>query len=71
MPLALVAHVAFWILVAMTAVQVGRRSALVFLGLWVVGYVGAGWLPLVGGLLFGSYVALLDLALLFVLKLHA
>jgi hypothetical protein len=71
MTLALIAHVAFWVLAVITAIQVGWRSALLFLGLWVIGYVGSGWLTLVGGYLFGSYVALLDVALVFVLKLRS
>ena len=71
MPLGLIAHVTFWVLVVIAAAQVGWRRALPFLGLWVIGYVASGWLVLVGGYLFDSYVALLDVALLFVLKLNA
>ena len=60
---AAVAHIAFWLLLAGAWVVRGARPALVFIGLWLAGRFG---LPLVdGSLFFGSYVAVLDIALVF------
>lgn len=66
--MAVIAHLTFWIAVLFTAAQAGWRRALVFVGLWLVGYAASAFLPLVGGYLFGSYVAVLDVALLVLLK---
>jgi hypothetical protein len=58
---AAIAHIAFWLLLARTWAARGPRTAALFFGLWVAGYVG---LPLVdGSLFFMSYVAVLDIVL--------
>ncbi len=64
---AAIAHLAFVLLVARAWAERGVRTAAVFVGLWLAGYVG---LPLAGGgLFFMSYVAVLDIALvLFVFR---
>ena len=56
-----IAHVLFWILLLIGASEIGRRACAVYVALWLIGYVGSRWLT--GGLLFVSYVALLDIAL--------
>ena len=56
-----IAHVVFWILLLVGASEIGRRSCAVYVGLWRIGYIGSSWLT--GGLLFVSYVAVLDIAL--------
>ena len=57
-----IAHVAFWILVVLAAIQLGGRRAVFFVALWLIGYAGSAWLQQ-GTVLFMSYVALLDIAL--------
>jgi hypothetical protein len=60
---AAIAQIAFWVLLAKAWAHRGARTAALFAGLWLAGYVG---LPLVGGsLFFLSYVAILDIALVF------
>jgi hypothetical protein len=66
--MALIAHVTFWIVLAVTAFHAGWRRALVFLGVWAAGYVASNWFGLVGTFLFGSFVAVLDLVMLFLLR---
>lgn len=65
---ALIAHVSFWVLLpyGWFFEEIGPRGSTVFLLLWLIGYVG---LPLVtyGPLLFSSFVALLDIALVFII----
>jgi hypothetical protein len=65
---ALIAHISFWVLLpyGWFFEEIGPAGLTVFLLLWVAGYVG---LPLVssGGLLFSSFVALLDIALVFII----
>jgi hypothetical protein len=56
-----IAHVLFWILLLIGASEIGRRGCAVYVGLWLIGYAGSSWLT--GGLLFVSYVAVLDIAL--------
>lgn len=58
----LIAHLLFWILLLIGASEIGRRGCAVYVGLWLIGYVGSSWL-LTGGLVFVSYVAILDIAL--------
>jgi hypothetical protein len=57
-----IAHTGFWILVVLAAAELGMRRTGGFVLLWVIGYVGSGWLPQ-GGTVLMSYVALLDIAL--------
>ena len=65
---ALIAHVSFWVLLpyGWFFEEIGPRGLTVFLLLWLIGYFG---LPLVtyGPLLFSSFVALLDIALVFII----
>ena len=57
-----VAHVVFWVVLLVGGTEIGLRRSAVFVLLWVVGYVGSRWLPS-SGLVFVSYVAVLDIAL--------
>ena len=59
-----IAHGAFWILLALGTTELRRRTAAVFVALWLIGYVAFGRLG-VGGF-FVSYVAVLDIALVFI-----
>jgi hypothetical protein len=58
----LIAHILFWILLLIGASEIGRRGCAVYVVLWLIGYLGSGWI-LSGGFLFLSYVAVLDIAL--------
>ena len=60
-----IAHVAFWILIVLAGVELGRRPAAIFAGLWLVGYAGSAGLAQ-GTTLFMAYVAALDVALVLV-----
>ena len=57
-----IAHILFWILLLFGVSQIGWRACAVYAALWLVGYLGSGWLAS-GGALFLSYVAILDIAL--------
>ena len=59
-----IAHVLFWALLLIGASDIGGRNAGIYIGLWMIGYVATGWVPS-GGLVFLSYVAVLDVALVF------
>jgi hypothetical protein len=59
-----IAHGAFWMLLAFAASERGRRTAGVFLALWLAGYLLVRTMSQ-GTPLFVSYVALLDIALVF------
>ena len=66
---AVIAHVAFWVLLGFGwfAEEVGRVGATVFMALWVVGWFGFPLLPVpYGPDLFVSYLALLDVVLVFI-----
>ena len=65
-----IAHVAFWALVGWSVVEGRLRRAATFLVPWLIGYAGSGWIPgPPATMLFVSYVAILDIALvLFVFK---
>ena len=60
----LIAHILFWILLLIGISQIGWRACAVYAALWLIGYVGSGWL-MSGAQLFLSYVAILDIALVF------
>lgn len=64
-----VAQLVFWamLVVGFYMEELRARSVVVFLGLWVVGYVGLPRAGIVGGFLFTPYVAVLDLVLVFLL----
>jgi hypothetical protein len=59
-----IAHGAFWMLVVFGAAELRVKGVAWFLALWLIGYAGSGWFPQ-GALLFLSYVATLDIALVF------
>lgn len=63
-----VAHVTFWVLIAWGWVtsELGVISRVVFLALWCAGFFGLPYVPN-GEWFFLSYVAILDIALVFVL----
>ena len=57
----MIAHFLFWILLLVGASEIGRRGCAVYVALWLIGFAGSLWLT--GGLLFVSYVAILDIVL--------
>lgn len=65
---ALAAHGAFWLLLAYGWLwgEIGPRGVLVFLLLWTAGLTGLRLVPL-GEAMFPSFVAMLDLALVFII----
>ena len=63
MSLGIVAHVAFWVVLLIGAREMGVGRAILFAVLWTIGYCGSSWFSN-GGLLFVSYVAVLDVVLI-------
>ena len=65
---ALIAHVCFWVLLGYGWAwdELGRTAVAVFLALWIAGWFGVGLIPYGGGMFF-SWVALLDVALVFMI----
>jgi hypothetical protein len=61
-----IAHGVFWLLIVFALSESRTRLAPVFVGLWLIGYAGSGWISQ-GAALFVSYVALLDVALVLAL----
>jgi hypothetical protein len=63
-----IAHLAFWILAAYGWLweELGLRGLGVFLSLWLAGLFGLPYLPY-GAALFSSFVAVLDIALVFMI----
>jgi hypothetical protein len=63
-----IAHVAFWVLLARgwMAGELGIRGTMIALGLWLAAYLGLPLLPYGSGL-FPSFVAVVDIALVFVI----
>jgi hypothetical protein len=59
-----IAHILFWLLLLIGASEIGRRGCAVYVALWLIGYAGSSWVPM-GGMVFVSYVATLDIALVF------
>jgi len=60
-----IAHVAFWVLMAL-GVRAARWRTLAVIGaLWVMGYVASGQVPALS-LFFMPFVAVLDIALVFI-----
>ena len=59
------AHVAFWVLLALAAKAARWRILGVFLALWVIGYVASGQIAALT-LFFMPFVAVLDIALVFI-----
>ena len=64
----LIAHSAFWglMLIGVVSGEIGAKGCAVFVLLWIIGLIGLPYLPL-GDSLFPSYVAVLDVALVFVI----
>jgi len=60
---------AFWILLAYGYVigELSRQKVVVFLALWIGGRVGLSQLPPPGPALFAPFVAILDIALVFMI----
>jgi hypothetical protein len=65
---ALVAHVTFWLLLVYGWFwdEVGPRGATIFLALWLAGFFGLPFLRY-GEAMFSSFVAVLDVALVFII----
>jgi hypothetical protein len=65
---ALIAHVGFWVLLTYGWFweEIGPRGIVVFLLLWVGGRYGVRMIP-DGPAMFPSFVALLDIALVFII----
>jgi hypothetical protein len=63
-----IAHVGFWVLLAYGWAwdEIGPRGLTAFLVLWIAGYFGLPYVPL-GAAMFFSYVALLDVVLVFMI----
>ena len=61
-----VAHLTFWILIAYGWItgDLGIRGTVIAVALWVTAYVSQSFVPL-GGVLFPSFVAVVDIALVF------
>ena len=59
------AHVAFWVLQALAVKAARWRIVGVFLALWVIGYVASGQIAALS-LFFMPFVAVLDIALVFI-----
>ena len=60
-----IAHVAFWVLIGLAVRENRWRAIGVFIGLWIAGYIASSQVAALS-LLFMSYVAVLDIALVFV-----
>jgi hypothetical protein len=65
---ALIAHVAFWVLLVYGWFweELGAKGIIAFVILWIAGYVGLQLIPQ-GPDMFFSWVALLDVALVFII----
>ncbi len=65
---ALIAHVSFWVLLpyGWFFEEIGPRGLVVFLTLWLAGYFGLPLIPF-AALVFPSWVAILDIALVFII----
>jgi hypothetical protein len=63
-----IAHIAFWVLLPCGWLwdELGARGVALFLSLWLTGLFGLPFLPY-GGFLFSPFVAVLDVALVFIL----
>jgi len=60
-----IAHVAFWVLLALAAKDARWRMLGVFVALWLIGYVASGQIAALH-LFFLPFVAVLDIALVFI-----
>ena len=64
---ALIAHIVFWVLLVYGWAwgELGLRGGAMFLLLWAAGMFALQWVPYAG--LFPSYIAILDIALVFLI----
>jgi hypothetical protein len=62
---ALIAQVVFLVVLSVGWSELGPRRGAVFIALWLLGVVGRDYIPY-GADLFGPYVALLDIVLVFI-----
>jgi len=64
---ALIAHVAFWILVVhgFASQEIGPRGGVIALALWAIGYFALPRLPYTPP--FATYIAIIDIALVFLI----
>ena len=60
-----IAHVAFWVLIALAARAWRWRTVAVFVALWVIGYIASGQIAALN-LFFMSFVAVLDIVLVLI-----
>ncbi len=60
-----IAHIAFWVLIGLAARDRRWRTIGVFIVLWIAGYIASSQITTLS-LLFMSYVAVLDIALVFI-----
>ena len=60
-----VAHVTFWVLIALAARDRRWRTIGMVMTLWIAGYLASGQVESLG-LFFAPYVAALDIALVFI-----
>lgn len=62
-----IAQLAFWILLALGIAygELGRRRVAAFVALWLAGYFGLPRLSWTAGLFVTSYIAVLDIVLVF------
>ena len=59
-----IAHVLFWALLLIGASEMSWTSRILYVALWLSAYVASSWLA-TGSQIFLSFVALLDVALVF------
>ena len=59
---ALIAHLVFWVLLAVGPNELGVKGCVVFAALWLAGLFGLPYAPY-GAALFAPYVAMLDVTL--------
>ncbi len=59
-----IAQLVFWVLLVFAFREQGFKLVLMFVALWIGGLVASGYV--LGGMLFAPYVAVLDIALVFI-----
>ena len=63
-----IAQLAFWVILALGigSGELNRKRAALFVALWVAGYIGLPRISWFAGLFVTSYVAVLDIVLVFI-----
>ena len=63
-----IAQLAFWVLLGLGIGfgELSRKGAVLFVALWAAGYIGLPRIWWLGGFLVTSYVAVLDIVLVFI-----